>query len=101
MLSRVWPFATPCCVAHQAPLSTEFSRPEYWSGLPFPALGTLPHPGIDPLVPASPALAGGFFTTSTAWEAGRSAANSAVESAQGVDLGTGHGGGWECMEASP
>ena len=34
----------------------EFSRPEYWSGLPFPPPGNLPHPGIEP---TSPALAGG------------------------------------------
>ena len=51
--------ATPWAVAHQAPLSMEFSRQEYWSGLPFP-LEDLPDPGIEP---ASPALAGGFFTT--------------------------------------
>ena len=36
-LSRVWLFATPWTVAHQAPLSMEFSRQEYWSGLPFPS----------------------------------------------------------------
>ena len=42
------------------PLSMEFSRQEYWSGLPFPALGDLPNPGIQPV---SPVLAGGFFTT--------------------------------------
>ena len=36
-LSRVWLFATPWTVAHQAPLSVEFSRQEYWSGLPFPS----------------------------------------------------------------
>ena len=47
-------------VAHQAPLSMEFPRQEYWSGLPFPSPGDLPHPGFE-LV--SPALAGGFFTT--------------------------------------
>ena len=35
-LSRVWLFATPWTAAHQAPLSTEFSRQTYWSGLPFP-----------------------------------------------------------------
>ena len=33
---------------NQAPLSVEFSREEYWSGLPFPSLGDLPDPGIDP-----------------------------------------------------
>ena len=34
--------------AHQAPLSTEFSRQEYWSGLPFPSPEDLLHPGIEP-----------------------------------------------------
>ena len=38
----------------------EFSSEEYWSGLPFPSPGDLPDPGIQH---ASPALAGGFFTT--------------------------------------
>ena len=52
--------------AHEAPLSMGFSRQEYWSGLPCPSPGDLPDPGIEP---ASPALAGGFFTTSTTWEA--------------------------------
>ena len=41
------------------PLSVGFSRQEYWSGLPFPFPGVLPHPGIKP---TSPASAGGFFT---------------------------------------
>ena len=36
---------------------------EYWSGLPFPTPGDLPYPGIKPTSLASPALAGGFFTT--------------------------------------
>ena len=44
----------------QTPLSMEFSRQEYWSGLPFPSPGDLPYPRIKS---ASPALAGGFFTT--------------------------------------
>ena len=39
----------PWTVAHQAPLSMEFSRQEYWSGLPFPTRGDLPYPGIDPV----------------------------------------------------
>ena len=39
-----------------------FSRQEYWSGLPFPAPGDLPDPGIEPASLVSPALAGGFFT---------------------------------------
>ena len=53
-------------VARQAPLSMGFSRQEYWSGLPCPPPGDLPHPGMEP---TSPALAGGFFTTSATWEA--------------------------------
>ena len=40
----------------QAPLSVGFPRPEYWSGLPFPSPGDLPHPGIKPVSPVSPAL---------------------------------------------
>ena len=56
-------------VACQAPLSVEFSRKEYWNGLPFPPPGDLPEPGIKPMSLMSPALAGGLFTTSTTWEA--------------------------------
>ena len=48
----------------QAPLSMGFTRQEYWSGLPRPSPGDLPDPGIKPESPISPALAGGFFTTS-------------------------------------
>ena len=44
-------------------------RQEFWSGLPFPTPGNLLHPGIEPGSPASPALAGGLFTTSASWEA--------------------------------
>ena len=46
--SHVWFFVIPWIVAHQAPLSMEFSRQEYWSGLPFPSPGDLPNPGIEP-----------------------------------------------------
>ena len=54
-------FVTSWTVASQAPLSVGFSWQEYRSGLPFPPLGDLPNPVIEP---ASPALAGsGFFTT--------------------------------------
>ena len=56
-------FPTPWTTAHQAPLSMGFPRQEYWSGLPFPSPGNLPHPGIEPVSLMSPALAGGFFTT--------------------------------------
>ena len=44
--------ATPWTVACQAPLSTRFSKQEYWSGLPFPSPGDLPVPGIEPGSPA-------------------------------------------------
>ena len=43
-------------VAHQTPPFMEFSRQEYWSGLPFPSPQDLPYPGIKPGSPASPAL---------------------------------------------
>ena len=55
-------------VARQAPLPTGFSGQEYWSGLPCPSSGDLPHPGIEPMSLMSPALAGGLFTTSSTWE---------------------------------
>ena len=58
---------TPCdpmdCVAHQASLSMDFSRQEYWSRLPFPPSETLPEPRLKLMSIASPALAGGLFTT--------------------------------------
>ena len=69
MLRCVCLFVTPWTVVHQAPLSVGFPRQEYWSGLPFPSPGNLPIPGIEPMALASPALAGGFFTTGATWEA--------------------------------
>ena len=63
LLSHTWLFAIPWAIACQAPLSMEFFRQEYWSGLPFLPLGELPDPGFEPTSPASPALAGRFFTT--------------------------------------
>ena len=53
----------PWTVAHQAPVFMEFSRQEYWSGLPFPSPGGLPDPRIELSSPASPSSAGRFFTT--------------------------------------
>ena len=50
-------------VAGQAPLSMEFSRQEYWSGLPFPTPGDLLDPGVKPSSLASLALAEGFLTS--------------------------------------
>jgi len=41
----------------------EFSKQEYWNGLPFPTPGDLPNPGIKPASLASPELVGGFLTT--------------------------------------
>ena len=55
-------------IAHQAPLSLGFSGQECWSGLPG-SPGDLPDSGIKPASLLSPALASGFFTTSTTWEA--------------------------------
>ena len=50
--SYVQLFATPWPIAHQAPLSMEFSMQEYWSGYPFPSLVDLPYPGNEPVSPA-------------------------------------------------
>ena len=47
----------------------EFSRQEYWSGLPCPPKGNLPDPGIEPISLLSPAMGGGFLTTIATWEA--------------------------------
>ena len=55
-LSPVRLFATPWTVAYQAPLFMEFSRQEYWSGLPFPSPGDLPDPGIEPGSPTLQAV---------------------------------------------
>ena len=46
-----------------------FSRQEYWSGLPCPPPGDLPHPRTEPTSLMSPALAGGFFIINATWEA--------------------------------
>ena len=62
-------FATPWTVAHQIPLSMRFFSQEHWNWLPFPSPGVLSNSGIKPVSLMSPALAGGFFTTSASWEA--------------------------------
>ena len=46
-----------------------FPREDYWNGVPFPPPGDLPSSGIEPTSLTSPALTGGFFTTSATWEA--------------------------------
>ena len=52
---------TPWTVARQAPLSTGFPKQEDWTGLPFSSPGDLPNPGIEPVSPLSPSLAGRLF----------------------------------------
>ena len=54
--------ATPWAVVQQAPLSMEFFRQEYWSGLPFPSPENLPNPGIEP---RSPALQADYLPSET------------------------------------
>ena len=63
VLSQFWLFATPWTVAHQASLTMEFSKQEYWRGLAFSTPGNLPNPGIAPMSIVSSALADGFITT--------------------------------------
>ena len=62
-------FATLWIMAHQVPLSMGFPGQKDWSELPCPPPGDLPDPGIQPVSLMSPALAGGFFITSTIQEA--------------------------------
>ena len=79
-------FLLPCCCCLVASVTSDsvrphglqparlfcpwgFSRQEYWSGLPCPPPGDLPHPGIEPVSLVSPAVADEFFTTSATWEA--------------------------------
>ena len=61
--SRVQLCATLWTTACQAPLCMGFSRQEYWSGLPCPPPGDLPNPGIEPALPASPALQEDYLPT--------------------------------------
>ena len=51
LLSHVWLFVTPWTVAYKTPLFMEFSRQEYWSGLPFPSPGVFPTQGSNPGLP--------------------------------------------------
>ena len=62
-------FAAPWAVVHQAPLSMEFSRQEYYSGLQCPPLGDFPYPGIEPVSLKFPALVDRFVATGATWEA--------------------------------
>ena len=63
-LSCVQVFEALWTIACQAPLSMGVPRQEHWNGLFFPTPGNLPDPGMEPESLASPALAGGLFTTS-------------------------------------
>ena len=65
LLIQLCLFVTPWTAAHQAPLSMEFSRQRYWSGLPLPPPGALLEPRTEPASLMFPTLAAGFFTTST------------------------------------
>ena len=56
VLSRVQLFATLWTIARQAPLSVGFPRQNYWSRLPFPPIGDLPDPGVEPASLTPPAL---------------------------------------------
>ena len=67
MLSHVQLFATPWTVVFQAPLLMEFSRQEYWRGLPFPSPRDLSNPEVKLVSFVSPALVGDFFTTAPPW----------------------------------
>ena len=68
VLGDVQLFVTPRTVARQASVSMGFSRQEYWSGLPCPPPGDLPDPGLEPVSPSSPAMAGRLFTTRATWQ---------------------------------
>ena len=66
MSDSLWPFGL---LPTRLLPSMEFSRQEYWRGLPCPPPGVLPDPGFKPPSLMSPALAGRFFPTSATWEA--------------------------------
>ena len=68
-LSCVRCFATPWTVACQAPLSSGILQPRIVEWLPFPTPRDLPNLGVERASLIPPALAGGFATTCTAWEA--------------------------------
>ena len=70
-LSRVCTQSSVCDPMDCSPPGSsvhETLQQEYWSGLPCPLPGDLPNPGIEPAFLTSPALAGGFFATSSNWK---------------------------------
>ena len=93
--SRVQLFTILWTEAHRAPLSVGFSWQEYWRGLPCPSLGDFSDLGMEPWSHWSPALAGGFFITSAAWEAphewrGNHSLLQGIFLTQGLNLGLLH-----------
>ena len=89
LLSLVRLCATPWTVAPRTPLSMGFSRKEYWRRLPFPSPGDLPKPGIEA---ASPALAGGLFTTHATQTRGGTHIFAQKKKPQKLSKQTRHGG---------
>ena len=68
-LSHVRLWATLWTGAPRLLCPWDFPGQEYWGGLPCPPPGGFPNPGLELGSLMSPALAGGFFTTSATWEA--------------------------------
>ena len=97
-LSRVRLFATLWTVARQAPLSMGVSGREHWKGLPCPPPGDLPHPEIECTSLTSLVLAGGFFTTSTTWEASEMRLHIYVDIDIDVVEGNGTPRQYSCLE---
>ena len=60
LVAQSYLLATPWTIAHQASVSMGFPRQEYRNGLPCLPPVDLPNPGVEPMPPTSPALAGGF-----------------------------------------
>ena len=91
MISHIWLFTTPWTVAHQAPLSVEFSREEYWSKLPFPSAGDLPDPGIEPTSLESPVFLFSHYARWWVWDTERISSlpkihSSTIKDRNGEDL---------------
>ena len=85
-VSHVQLFAAPWTIACQAPLSMEFFRQGYWSGLPFSSPGDLLDPGIKSTSLVSPTLASEFFTTSTTREAPLSQSHTTLHAVPSQDV---------------
>ena len=100
--SCVWLSASIQTVAHQAPLSMEFSRQEYWEWVAYSPSGDLPDPGMESVSLLSPACAGGFFTPSTTWNSctnGRDV-GSTSQSGRSPRVGNGNRLQYSCLENS-